>query len=313
MEIDAANATPSISKSKKAALQLAGTAPERKAFVKLLRRQPVVNVTQLATQAADGAADLYEARRNLADRRNEQLANALRLALALSLDRKKLDTFYRNKFWDDRRPNAGKLLLSCLQFAMRPRNDNERKLLSKYAAAVNWLVLQGYGPDDLARGIMKEGGRSACTDKLAEWRRERKRVSADKGDPTAQAKTRAAGEKQPLANADAASAEVTSGATKLPVWFAKGIRQKITDRDPPADHDEFWGRILHRGDRISIVEIALGRPTSPPEALKLAKKPQTNRALPVSSSRRKTEFRRRRKLLAEAGQIVMASIDRRLV
>jgi hypothetical protein len=312
MKLDEANTTPSISKSKKAALQLAGTAPERKAFANLLRQQPVANATQLATAAADGAADLYKARRNLVDRRNEQLANALRLALTLSLNRKKLDEFDQNKFWDDKRPNAGKLLLSCLQFTMRPRNDNERKLLSKYAAAVNWLVLRGYGPDDLARGIMKEGGRSACTDKLAEWRRERKRVSADKGDPTAQAKTRAAGEKQPLPNADAASAEVTSGTTNLPVGFGTGILQKITDRDPPADHDEFWGRILHRGDRISIVEIAPDRPNSPPKALKLAKH-QRNKALSVNSSRRKdTEFRQRRILFAEARQTVMASADRRL-
>jgi hypothetical protein len=158
MKIDNGNETPSISESRKAAQQLAETTPEREAFVKLLRQQPVVNAKTLTTEAADGAADLYNARRNLVNRRNEQLSSALRLALALSLSPKRLVAFYQHTFWDYKRPNEGKLLLSCLQFAMQPRNDNERKLLSKYAAAVNWLVLQGYGPDDLARAIMKEGG-----------------------------------------------------------------------------------------------------------------------------------------------------------
>lgn len=312
MKKDNGNQTPSISESRKAAHQLAGTAPEREAFFKLLRQQPAVNAKTLTAEAADGAADLYNARRNLANRRSEQLSNALRLALALSVSPNKLVAFYQHKFWDYKRPNEDKLLLSCLQFAMQPRNDNERKLLSKYAAAVNWLVLQGYGPDGLAQGIMKEGGQSACANKLAAWRRERKRVSADKADRTRQAKTLAAGGKQPVANSDAAPAEVTSGTTKLPVRFAKGIRQRIADRDWPADREEFWGRIVHRGDRISIVEIAPSRPNSPPKALSLAK-PRRNRALRVNSSRRKNvEFRRRRKLLAEARQIVMASIDRRL-
>ena len=312
MKITNGNRTPSISESRTAARQLAGTAPEREAFFQLLRQQPAVNAKALATEAADGAADLYNARRNLTNRRGEQLSNALRLALALSVSPKRLVAFYQHKFWDYKRPNEDKLLLSCLQFAMQPRNDNERKLLSKYAATVNWVVLKGYGPDDLTQGIMKEGGQSACANKLAAWHRERKRVSADKADRTRQAKTLAAGGKQPVANSDAAPAEVTSGTTKLPVRFAKGIRQRIADRDSPADRDEFWGRIVHHGDRISIVEIAPSRPNSAPQALRLAK-PQRNSGLRVNSSRRmNVEFRLRQKLLAEARQVVMASIDRRL-
>jgi hypothetical protein len=67
-----------------AARRLAGTAQERQAYLKLLEQEPsIVDTKQLAEAAADGAPDLYVARKTLHDLTIEQLATALRLALAL--------------------------------------------------------------------------------------------------------------------------------------------------------------------------------------------------------------------------------------
>ena len=293
-----------ISEYKQAARRLAETGPERKAYVELLRHATTVDIGQLTKAAADGAISLYDARRNLSNMTNEQLAAGLRLALALSTDTQKLTEFYCHPSWDHRTPNRNKLLLACLQFAMPPRNVRERKLLSKYAAVVSWLVLQGHGPDDLAQGVVaKEGGRSACARKLAAWRRERKNASADRSDRSARTELGAARRKKPTANAAGAAAGVTSNTARLRVRFANGLRQKIRDREPPADRKHFWARVRHRGERISIVEIAPGPPNSPTKALKLAK--------PVSSSRREQpEIRQRRRLIAEVRRIVRASTDR---
>jgi hypothetical protein len=308
--IKQAKTTPLTSEFDKAARRLAGTTPERKAFIELLKQEAIANAMELKKATLDGVNNLYDARSILSSRTFDQLAKGLRLALALSRSTKELNAFYEHKFWNDRRPNKAKLLLHCLQFALPPRNDLERKQLSRQASAVGWLVLQGYGPDNLAAGIKEEGGFSACATKLAGWRRKRK--SRVQGDRTIREDMGAAGRAKSVSSADAAGAHMKSAAVKLPIWCGKALRQKIEDREPPANRDEFWGRILHRGDRISIVEIAPSRTNSSPKALSLAK-PRRNRALPVNSSRRKNaEFRRRRKLLAEARRIVMASIDRRL-
>ena len=193
---------------------------------------------------------------------------------------------------------------------MPPHDDSTRKLLSKYAAAANWLVLQGYGPDDLAQGVRGEGGLAECAARLAAWRRDRKNDRADPADST-RGKTDTT--KQSADADDPSTTGVTSAAVRFPVRFVQGLRRKIEERKPPADRDYFWVRAHHHGDRITIVGMAPDRLNSRPKALKLAKKTATNRALPVNSSRRKnTKFRQRRKLLAEAGRIVMASIDRRL-
>jgi hypothetical protein len=311
MESDVANATPSIGEIRNAANQLAGTAPEREAFFQLLRQQPIANAKELKQATLAGVDNLYDARRNLSDRTCAQLAQGLRLALTLSRSAKELNTFYEHRFWNGRRPNQAKLLLHCLQFALPPRNGLERKQLSRQASAVGWLVLQGYGPDNLAKGIAKEGGFSACATKLAGWRRKRKSKSPDQGNRTIREETGKVGRAKSVSSADSSAADMKSIAVKNPIRCGKGLRQKIIDREPPADRDEFWGRILRRGDRISIVEIAPSRPNSRP-TLRLAK-PHRNKALPVNSSPRKnTEFRQRRKLIAESRQTVMASVDRQL-
>jgi hypothetical protein len=302
----------SIAEHEAAARRLAGTAQERQAYLRLLEQEPpTVDTKQLAEAAADGVPDLYVARKTLHDVTIEQLAAALRLALALSRDPKKLAAFYEHPYWSHKKPNRGKLLLLRLQFALPPRNTKERKNLSKFAASISWMVLQGYGPDGLARGFGKEGGRSACAAKYANWRREHKGVYEDQSDQAIQQKKDVANKS---ADADDSSTTgVTSAAVGLPVRFVQGLGQKIRERKPPADRDYFWVRAHHHGDRITIVEMMPDRPNSPRKALKLAKKTATNRALPVNSSRRKnTKFRQRRKLLAEAGQIVMASVDRQL-
>jgi hypothetical protein len=302
----------SISEHEAAARRLAGTAQERQAYLKLLEQEPsIVDTKQLAEAAADGVPDLYVARKTLHDLTIEQLAAALRLALALSRDPKKLTAFYQHPFWDHKKPNRGKLLLLCLQFALPPRNTKERKILSKNAASISWMVLQGYGPDGFARGFGREGGRSACAAKYANWRREHKGVYENQTDQAIQQKKDVANKS---ADADDSSTTgVTSAVVKFPVRFAQGLRRKIEERKPPADRDYFWVRAHHHGDRITIVGMAPDRPNSPPKAVNLAKKTQTNRALPVNSSRRKNiEFRQRRILLAEVRQTVMASVDRRL-
>ena len=301
----------SIAEHEAAARRLAGTAQERQAYLRLLEQEPpTVDTKQLAEAAADGVPDLYVARKTLHDVTIEQLAAALRLALALSRDPKKLAAFYEHPYWSHKKPNRGKLLLLCLQFALPPRNTKERKNLSKFAASISWMVLQGYGPDGFAQGFDKEGGRSACAAKYASWRRKQKGVYENQTDQAIQQKKDATNKS---AEADDSSTTgVTSAVVKFPVRFAQGLGRKIKERKPPADRDYFWVRAHHHGDPITIVGMAPDRPNSPPKAPKLAKETQTNRAPPGSLLRRKTEFRRRRRLLAEARQTVMASIDRRL-
>jgi hypothetical protein len=242
---------PSISDLETAARRLARTKPQRKAFVKLLKQEPIVDAKELAKMAAGGKASYYEARRNFTDRTFQQLANGLRLALALSRSEEKLNAFYEHKFWDGKRPNQAKIMLHCLQFALPPSNNAERKLLSKYAAAIGWLVLEGCGPDDLRDGAAREGGLSACASKLAAWRRKRKKTAS--GEPDA-----VRGEKEE-ATAVPSVADATTNVVKLPVRFVNGLRRKVRDREPPADSERFWARIRHRGDRITITKIARGK------------------------------------------------------
>lgn len=103
-----------VSKYEEAALQLAGTAPERKAYRKLLEREPTtVDTEGLMKAAEDGVVGFQSARKNLIKSTMEQLSAALRLALALSRNAKKLTAFYDHAFWDHKRPNQAKLVLAC--------------------------------------------------------------------------------------------------------------------------------------------------------------------------------------------------------
>jgi hypothetical protein len=260
-----------VSRYEKAALQLAGTAPERKAYTKLLEREPTtVNAEGLIKAAEVGVVSFHTARKNLTKLTMEQFSAALRLALALSRDAGKLAEFYDHAFWDHKRPNQAKLVLSCLQFAMPPHNDSERKLLSKYASSVNWLVLQGYGPDNLAQGVREEGGLTECAAKLAAWRRERRKARADRADPTIRGETGTA--KQPVEGAYSSAKSVTSAAVRLPVQFVKGLRKTVKDRQPPADRKYFWARVRHHGERITIIRIAPGKSRRPPKTRGKAQK-----------------------------------------
>jgi hypothetical protein len=215
---------------------------------------------------------LSQALRDLSELTNRQLSASLRLALALSRDEQKLTAFFHDPFWKHKRPNRRKLLLACLQFALPPRSTRDRKQLSKYAAAVTWLVIRGYGPDDLTEGVKKEGGRAQCARKLAAWRAEQKKISAEQKDRTIRRETLVRAPAKSVVHPDAATADATSGAPRLPVGFAPGLRQWIKDREPPADREFFWARVRHRGKRIRIVRIAAGKSNRPPKALKKKRK-----------------------------------------
>ena len=213
MKMKKQEAKPSSSDLKEAARQLARTKPERKAFLRLLEQEPIVDAKELTKAAAGGGADYRAARRNFINLTFEQLGNGLRLALTLSRSEAKLNAFYEHKFWDGKRPNQSKLILHCLQFALPPRGDGDRKQLSKYAAAIRWLVLERYSPDDLRNGAAKEGGLSACARKLAAWRRNRKKPASGKTDAER-------GETE-VANAVPSAADATTNVVKLPVRFVR--------------------------------------------------------------------------------------------
>jgi hypothetical protein len=255
---------PPVPDYEAAARHLASTAPERQKFRQLLEREATaLSAEDLMKAAEDGVVGYYSTRKAFVKSTMEQLSRTLRLALAICSDTKRLETFYNHAFWDHRRPNKEKLTLSCLKFAMPPDGSSDQKLLSKYASAINWLVLQGYTPDNLAQGVKREGGLNESARKLAAWRRDRTKARADRA---------AAAAKKPAEGAGLAPADVTPSAAGFPVRLVRGLRQKIKDREPPADRPYLWARLHHHGNRITIIRIAKGRSSLPPKTRKRLKK-----------------------------------------
>ena len=59
-------------------------------------------------------------------------------------------------------------------------------MLSRYASAITWLVLQGFDPNTLADGLAQEGGVAACATRHAAWRRGRRTEGTASGSKAAE-------------------------------------------------------------------------------------------------------------------------------